>query len=161
MKLAITSFATLALYGAQMFSIAVADERAILTVDGKTGTGTMMEFTRGELESLGSATIETSTPWHNGVVRFEGVPLQRLMDEVGASGETAYVAALNNYTTEIPLSDFKEHGAILALKADGKYMEVKNKGPLFVIFPFDKNPDLRSEVYYSRSAWQVKSITIE
>ena len=45
--------------------------------------------------------------------------------------------------------------------SDGKPMSVRDKGPLFIVFPFDENPALRSELYYGRSAWQVKSITVE
>ena len=79
-----------------------------------------------------------------------------------ASVETsAFVVALNDYAIEIPLSDFSEHGAILALKQDGRYMEVADKGPLFVIYPFDDKPELKSEIYFSRSVWQVRTITIE
>ena len=44
---------------------------------------------------------------------------------------------------------------------DGAYMTVRNKGPLFVIYPFDAVPALQTELYYSRAAWQVRSITIK
>jgi len=40
-------------------------------------------------------------------------------------------------------------------------MSVRDKGPLFVIYPFDSKAELKSEQYYSRAAWQVRSITIE
>ncbi|WVT76298.1 hypothetical protein QM996_29310 (plasmid) [Sinorhizobium chiapasense] len=49
----------------------------------------------------------------------------------------------------------------MALKQDGRYMEVADKGPLFVIYPFDDKPELKSEIYFSRSVWQVRTITIE
>jgi hypothetical protein len=83
------------------------------------------------------------------------------MESVGATGDVAFVVALNNYTTEIPLQDFAEHGVILALKRDGQYMAVSDKGPLFVIYPFDDKPELKDALYYARSAWQVRRITIK
>lgn len=135
-------------------------EKPILLVDGRTTAG-KSEFTRSELEALGTATIRTATPWHDGQQTFEGVPLARLMAHVGASGTKVQVVALNRYKTEIPVSDFAAQGAILALKRNGEYMEVRDKGPLFVIYPFDAKPDLKSELYYGRSAWQVRSITVE
>ena len=139
-----------------------ADRNAvILTIDGGVDGGRPVEFTLDRLEALGTATIKTSTPWHDGVVTFEGVPLSRLMTEVKATGSVLAVLALNNYRTEIPFSDFGEFGAILATKANGKYMEVSDKGPLFVIYPFDDRPELKQELYYSRSAWQVRTITVE
>jgi hypothetical protein len=77
-------------------------------------------------------TIETSTPWHDDKVRFEGVPLRRLMEHVDASGKTAAVLALNNYRTEMPLSDFTRYLVLLAVKKDGAYMPVSDKGPLLL-----------------------------
>ena len=43
---------------------------------------------------------------------------------------------------------------ILALKRDGEYMTVR-AGPIFIVYPFDSNPDLKVQKYYSRSVWQV------
>lgn len=138
-----------------------AAEKVILRIEGKLRDGQPREFTRSHLEALGLTTIRTTTPWHNGVQQFEGVRLDALMKTVGAEGKTAHVMALNKYRTEIPVSDFTQFGPILALKRDGQYMEVRDKGPLFVIYPFDSRPELKSELYYSRSAWQVRAVTLE
>lgn len=140
---------------------AMASEPVVLTIDGKTRTGQAVEFTLPEIERMGLETIRTSTPWHAGVETFEGVRLSKLMEEVGAEGDQLFVVALNQYTTEIPMSDVKANNAILAIKRDGKFMEVDDKGPLFVVYPFDDNPELKSELFYSRSAWQVRTITVE
>ena len=43
---------------------------------------------------------------------------------------------------------------------DGKPLSVRDKGPLFLIYPFDKNPELYNEKYFSRSVWQIKKIEI-
>ncbi|PWW02257.1 hypothetical protein DFR52_102925 [Hoeflea marina] len=142
---------------------AAADDagKIILTIDGEVASGAAVDFTLAELEALGTSTITTHTPWHDGAVTFEGVPLSVLMAKVGATGETAAMLALNNYRSEAPLSDFTRFGVILATRQNGKPMPVNDKGPLFVVYPFDGDPELKSEVYYSRSAWQVRSITIE
>lgn len=132
-----------------------------LTVDGQIEGGKPVDFSISELEELGTREIKTSTPWHDGIVTFEGVPLARLMEHVKATGNTAAVLALNNYSTAVPLSDFVDYGVILATRQDGAYMSVSEKGPLFVIYPFDDFHELNSELYYSRSAWQVRSITVE
>ena len=136
-------------------------DAVVLTIDGKIEGADARDFSIRDLEALGMSSFETTTPWHDGKVKFEGVPLKRLMEKVGASGDIAAVLALNNYRSEIPLSDFTDYPAILALKKDGEYMPVSDKGPLFIIYPFDASKELKSEVYYSRSAWQVRSITIE
>jgi hypothetical protein len=125
-----------------------------------TNASGVAAFDREALEALGVETITTTTPWHNGSVRFEGVSLAKLMALVGAKGKTVRAIALNDYTTTIPLDDFARFGTILALKRDGQYMAVREKGPLFVIYPYDRDPSLKSQMYYARSAWQVKRLEV-
>lgn len=117
-------------------------------------------FDRAMLEALGSREIVTATPWYTGRVKFEGVPLADLMAAVGATGKTVKVTALNDYATTVPVSDFALHSQILAYKMNGEYMRVRDKGPLFIIYPYDSKPELRSDLYYARSAWQVRTMEI-
>ena len=135
--------------------------KVVLRIEGKLKNGKAVEFSRSDLEKLGVLTIRTTTPWYDGVQTFEGVPMVTLMKEVGAKGVKVQVMALNKYRTEIPMEDFARHQPILALKRDGKYMDVRDKGPLFIIYPFDSNPELKSEQYYSRSAWQLRTLEVK
>jgi hypothetical protein len=118
------------------------------------------QFDRPMLESLGMVAVETTTPWHEGKVKFEGVPVDKLMKQVGATGDRVVVTALNDYTTEIPMEDFAKYKVILAIKRNGEYMPVRDKGPLFIIYPYDSDPELKSQTYYARSAWQVAKIDV-
>jgi len=61
-------------------------ESIILTISGKTASSKAVVFTRSQLEVLGSDKIVTTTPWHTGAVTFERVPMKRLMETVGATG---------------------------------------------------------------------------
>ena len=139
-------------------------ERPILTISGKIGTtnkGGAAQFDREMLEELGLETGETNPPWYSGPVKFEGVALDKLMKRVGANGERAVVVALNDYSSEIPMEDFAKYNVILALKRNGEYMPVRDKGPLFVIYPFDSKPELKSQTFYGRSVWQVAKIVVK
>lgn len=139
-------------------------EKSLLTISGKIGitnNSGAAQFDRGMLESLGSVSVETATPWHEGVVRFEGVSLSDLMDKVAAAGTNVEAVALNDYSVTIPVSDFAKFGVILAYKMNGEYMTVRDKGPLFIIYPFDSNPDLQTNIYHGRSAWQVSKLIVE
>lgn len=138
-------------------------EKPILTISGKiavTNKDATAQFDRSMLEALGMMTVETTTPWHEGKVKFEGVSLDKLMKRVGATGQRVAVVALNDYTTEIPMEDFERYNVILAIKLNGEYMSVRDKGPLFIIYPYDSNPDLKTQTYYGRSAWQVARIDV-
>ena len=82
------------------------------------------------------------------------------MQTVRADGETAVAASLNDYETRIPIADFTRFGVLLALKRNGEYMPVREKGPLFIVYPYDSEPELRSQKYYSRSAWQLARLVV-
>ncbi|WP_265515747.1 molybdopterin-dependent oxidoreductase [Nitratireductor luteus] len=138
---------------------AAAEDAVVLTIDGAIEGGSI-DYTLEELEQMPSATIATSMPWEDGVVSFEGVPMAALMEAVGAKGGTARVLALNNYVTEIPFVDFNDYGVILAFRRNGDHMPIADKGPLFVVYPFDDRPMLKDELYHARSAWQVRRITV-
>ena len=138
--------------------------KPILTVTGKiavTNDGGKAVFDRQMIEALGEASFATSTPWYDGSHKFEGVLLAKLLDTVGGAGDRLVVTALNDYVTEIPAADAREFGVILALKRDGQYMPVSDKGPIFIIYPFDSNSALKAQVYYKRSAWQVSRIEVK
>lgn len=137
-----------------------ASGKPILTVTGKID-GENVQFDRESLEAMGLVTVETKTPWYDHVVKFEGVPLEKLMEKVGAKGEKVVAIALNDYSSEIPIEDFAKYKTILALKRDGQYMPVRDKGPLFVIYPYDSQPELKSHKFYSRSVWQVTKLEVK
>ncbi|GGD15589.1 putative pterin-binding protein [Franconibacter daqui] len=118
-------------------------------------------FDIASLEKLGVVSFQTTSPWYNGRTEFTGIPLQKLMDYVGAKGTVVKVTALNDYTTVIPLSDFRKYNVILATKINGEYMRIRDKGPLFIVYPYDSLPELNNQIYYSRSAWQVSRMNIE
>ena len=138
--------------------------KVILSVEGKikrTNHGDVAQFDRDMIESLGTASIRTSTPWYSGVSTFEGVPMARLLGWVGAFGSAVTAVALNDYSTTIPTSDFETYHVILAIKRDGQYMPISEKGPLFIMYPFDSDAELKQQKYFSRAAWQVSRLVVQ
>ncbi|MEH0886169.1 molybdopterin-dependent oxidoreductase [Enterobacter sp. UNJFSC 003] len=138
--------------------------KILLTMSGNienTNEDGKAVFDIASLEKLGVVSFQTTSPWYNGRTTFTGVPMQKLMDYVGAKGTIVKVTALNDYTTIIPLSDFKKYNVILALKINGQYMRIRDKGPSFIVYPYDSLPELNTQIYYARSAWQVSKMSIE
>ncbi|WP_421699479.1 hypothetical protein [Ancylobacter sp.] len=115
-------------------------------------------LTLAEIDRLPQVTIDTSTPWTDGLKRFTGPSLGALAALGGRPVREAKVMALNDYVAPIPAEDWKEHGAILTTRIDGKTMRVRDKGPFWVMYPIDSDPALRQQYYQSRMVWQVKSI---
>jgi hypothetical protein len=137
--------------------------KPVLTISGRIGTtniGDTAVLDRPMLEELGMTSFRTKTPWYTDPVIFEGVPMDVLMRRIQANGETAMVTALNDYASDIPVADFALYHPILALKRNGEYLEVRDKGPFFIVDPYDSVPELPSQKFYSRSPWQVARIEI-
>lgn len=137
--------------------------RPILVISGNisaTNSDEGAAFDLAMLEALGMESFQTMTPWYDEPVIFEGVPMTVLMDAVGADGETILAVALNDYSSEVPISDFAEHGTLLALKRNGEYMPIRDKGPIFIVYPYDSDDRLHNQIYYARSAWQVHKIIV-
>lgn len=139
-------------------ALAGAQDLPKLTITSPAGSVT---YDRSELEAMGMVSVETKTPWNEGVVSFEGIPFTVLLEQAGAEGELTTVTALNDYSVDIPTADFAEFGTILAIKRNGDYMPVDDQGPYFVIYPFDSDPVLQGQPYYGRAVWQVKEISVE
>lgn len=138
--------------------------KVILTVDGAisvTNGAGVAQFDIALLESLGTETITTSTIWTEGDVTFTGVPLARLLDRLGVTEGTLQVAAANDYSAAIPVSDAAQNGPIIAFLRDGRPMSVRDNGPLWIIYPFDSDPRFRTEEIYARSIWHLIRITVQ
>ena len=113
------------------------------------------------LRALPSIEVSTASPCTNGVTRFKGVELKTLLELAGASGTKLSAIALNDYAATIPVTDATEKGAFIAYLMDGAEMSVRERGPLWVLYPFDQRPELKAEEYYSRAVWQLKAIDIK
>lgn len=144
---------------------ALAEDAAkpLLSISGEiveTADATILSLDLAELRALPETTFETSTIWTDGVHTFTGVALVDLMAELGVEDGTLIATAINDYTVEIPVSDAVEGGPIIAYLMDGNEMHVRDKGPLWVIYPYDSDADYRTEVIYSRSIWQLDRLEI-
>lgn len=136
----------------------------ILTIGGNievTNADGTAQFDLEMLRELGSVEFRTSTIWTDGDQVFEGVWLSTLLETLGADGVSIAATAINDYSVEIPLTDAIEGGALVAYYRNGEPMPVRDKGPLWVVYPFDDNPGYKSEVTYSRSIWQLDRMTVQ
>lgn len=136
----------------------------ILAISGNianTNEGDTALLDREMLESIGSAKIRSQTPWYEQPVEFEGVPMKALMDYVGAKGVDVTLTALNDYQSTVPMTDFEQFGVVLAMKRDGQVMPIRDKGPLWLVYPYDSDPELNTDKYYSRSVWQIKELSVQ
>lgn len=136
----------------------------ILTIEGKiehTNAPGAAEFDLESLEQLGLTELRTWTPWTDGEAAFEGVPAQRLMEVVGAAGTTVHAKALNDFESSIPLDDFERYPVLLATRVDGQPLEVRDKGPIWIVYPWSEEPELDDLPTRRKSVWQLRSLRVE
>lgn len=135
----------------------------ILTVSGgiaSTNDNDTAVFDLDMIKELGMTSIETTTIWTEGVQSFVGVPLTALLEAVEAEGTVIKATAVNDYAIEIPLDDPTSTAALIAYENNGSVMTLRDKGPLWIVYPYDEAPQFQTEVVYSRSIWQLDRIEI-
>ena len=138
--------------------------KVILTIAGKVGAYNSpqgAQFDLAMIEKLPSRTFTTMTPWDKAPIKFTGPLLRDVLAAAKANGTTLKAAALNDYQTASPAEDATKYDVIMAVKMNDAYIPVKTKGPLFIVYPFDTKPELKAPAFYERSAWQLKSLTVE
>ncbi|NIR29552.1 MAG: molybdopterin-dependent oxidoreductase [Gammaproteobacteria bacterium] len=135
----------------------------ILTIRGsitRTNAHGAARFDRAMLQAMPQTVVETMTPWTDGITRFKGPLARDVMSRVGATGRAVKATAINDYAVEIPLSDFEAYPVILATQMNGEVLRTRTKGPVWVIYPWSDHADLRTEVIYGRSIWQLKEMVV-
>ncbi len=138
--------------------------KVILTVTGqitRTNAPGRAEFDVAMLEALGVEELRTATAWTEGRPLFVGPRGQALLEAVGARGERLKAKAINDYLVTIPAEDFRRYPVLLALKIDGEYLRVRDKGPIWVVYPRDQHPELATAQMNQRWIWQLKELAVE
>ena len=144
-------------------ALAPPQDRVILTVTGaiaNTNAPGRADFDLAALERLGFSKLVTWTPWTEGAVEFEGVLARRLMAVVGARGTEVYALALNEYDHTIPIADFQSYDVLLALRMNGRPMRVRDKGPIWIVYPWSGNPELDDFLTREKSVWQLNALHV-
>jgi hypothetical protein len=136
----------------------------VLTVSGKIGnanSGQAADFDMEMLEGLGRLTLRTSTPWTDGTQVFRGVLMRDVLAAAGATGDTVRAIALNDYSYVIEVSDFLDFPVLIATDMNGDRMRVRDKGPLWIVYPRDDYAELRSKDIDYKMVWQLRELVVE
>jgi len=134
----------------------------ILTVSGaigKTNTQAGAEFDLDLLKALEWEEVNTFASFTDGMQTFEGPRLSSLLDFVSASGTTIGASAINDYFLDIPVTHAENQGVILAVLHNGKAMTVRDKGPIWVIYPQSKD-EAKLKRFDNEMIWQLISMEI-
>jgi len=113
-----------------------------------------------DLAALPQVEFTTTTIWTEGEMTFSGPSLSGLLATLGVAGADVEMTAINNYKVRVPREAIETDVPIVANRIDGRGFGVRQKGPLWVMYPYDAEERYRSEVFFSYSIWQLKSIRV-
>ncbi|WP_320545323.1 molybdopterin-binding oxidoreductase [Aeromonas veronii] len=115
-------------------------------------------LTRAEFGALPQTKFKTRTPWTKGEHTYSGVLLRDLAKIYDLKSTEIKAVALNDYWAAVPLEDGDKYLVLVADKQDGKDLTIRNKGPLWIIYPLTEHPELDKELYHSRMVWQLTAL---
>lgn len=145
------------------WALEVPASEVVLSIGGQVRSPNrrdLAQFDMPMLERLPQTSFVTRTPWFTQPRKFTGPLLREVLRLAGAHGQTLRVTALNDYRVDIPIDDIQRWDVLLARLLDDRPMSVRDKGPLFIIYPLDSRAELRSPLYFSRCAWQLNGIEV-
>ncbi|MEP6067776.1 MAG: molybdopterin-dependent oxidoreductase [Paracoccaceae bacterium] len=138
---------------------AFADGPVILTVSGQI-EGDVVAFDREMLEALDWREIKTWTSFTEGEQAFAGPTLKSVLTAVGAQGAKLRAIAINDYAINIPVNHAEMYDVLLALDHNGRTMRVRNKGPVWVIYP-QTEAQAKEQTFDAEMIWQLDRISVE
>jgi hypothetical protein len=133
----------------------------VLRVHGAVGPGPGpgdLAFDGAALDALPQTRFRTTTLWHQAPAEFSGISARDLFAAVRLRSPRLRLVALNDYVVEADADEIVAADGLFATRQDGVLMPVSDKGPIFLLFPFDQREELRHQTYYSRAVWQLCEI---
>jgi hypothetical protein len=129
-----------------------------LTITGPAETQVARyDFT--DMQSMQQVVVTTTTPWTDGLQEFLGVPLAAVLPNVTGAYDLR-MTAINDYIVTMPSNAVTEKFPIIAYKRNGSLMTVRDKGPFWLIYPYDDSDTFKTEAMLSRSIWHLVGIEI-
>lgn len=152
-------FFALVVFGVASVRVLAADD-AVLTIinHGAGGVVEKTEFTLHDISALNQKTIVTTTPWTDGAQEFVGVACNGVLENIRRDVGEYVAKALNDYSVTIPAPALNDDACLIAVKRNGELMSVREKGPLWIVFPYDEDEKFESSAYQSYSIWSLSSI---
>ncbi|WP_375264525.1 molybdopterin-dependent oxidoreductase [Planktotalea sp.] len=117
-----------------------------------------VELTKADVAKLEQTAFETTTIWTEGKIEFSGPTLKSILELANITEGVVSLTAINDYTIEIPVADITEEAPIVANLMNGEPFNRREKGPYWVVYPFDADKKYQQEEVYALSIWQLSSI---
>ncbi|OUS06808.1 hypothetical protein A9Q96_08560 [Rhodobacterales bacterium 52_120_T64] len=139
---------------------ATAGENVYLSLSNVSDNA-IVELTEEDLLAMEQFTVLTENEFVDGLVEFTGPLARDVIAFLNASeAETLRFTAVNDYAVEVPMSDLLNYDVIFAMTQNGTRFSIRDKGPIWVIYPMSDNVELQDRVYNDRLIWQLVKIDV-
>lgn len=130
-----------------------------LTVENN---GEVTSYTMEDLLNMPQIEVTTMNNYVDEPTKFSGPLLRTLLEQSGiGENEEIELHALNDFFVSVPTADAYSYDVILAIHRNDEKMSVRDKGPIWVIYPMDDHAELFDDVYNGRLVWQLDKITAQ
>lgn len=133
-------------------------EPVVLSVSHQGGN---IQMTDADLLALPQVVFRTKTQWTDGIITFEGPSLKTVLSNAGITDGVVKLTAVNDYSVTIPWDVIEDDVPVIANRLNGEPFSVREKGPLWLVFPYDADEAYRTEQIFSYSVWQLDRISTE
>jgi hypothetical protein len=128
-----------------------------LVIQGETANDQSQTLTWPELLKLGTTNINTIDANNivnpNKIFKFQGIPVSTLLKQFGVPPGVTEVTFVcyDAYIATVKIEDLLKYPITLALAKDDQPIQRDQGGPVYLIFPYSKYPQLRQK--YNEGYW--------
>lgn len=141
-------------FGGQAF----AGSDVFLTLTDADGA-IVVELTEDALLAMEQTIVETENEFIDGMGGYSGPLARDVIALLGDDLEEVLLTAVNDYAVPVPVEDFVKYDVIFAMSRDGEDFSVRDKGPIWVIYPMSEYEELQDRIYNDRLIWQLVKVS--
>lgn len=146
---------------ATLFALAmpVAAQEPVLTVNN-IADGRSMAFTMADLLALPQTEFRTATIWTDGIDTYSGPSLADVLAAADMPSGDLRIYAINDYNVDFPSEKITDDAPVMTITLNGEPFSVREKGPIWLLFPFDDDDSYKTEDNFAVSVWQLNQIDV-
>lgn len=138
-------------------AIAEASE-TLLTIHTPTGN---VDFRLSDFDALPQQKFRTGTVWTESVSEYSGPALSDVLAMAGLDAKSLRMQAANDYSVIIEREIIEADFPVIVTRIDGNTFTLRDRGPLWLMYPYDDYLRFRSETIFAASIWQLTDIFID
>lgn len=132
-------------------------QKVLLTVKHQNQA---IDMTLADLKALPATIVTTETIWTDQEHTYTSILFADLIKtlNIDTKGKSATMTALNDYAIKVNVETLIQHNAFIAYAQDGEPMRIRDKGPLWVLYPFSDQPEINIPPFQAHAIWQLKTL---